>query len=53
MENGTIKKCDPRILAFSYTAPITVLIHLCDRDSDKEPEAMDKMEKFIRNFIEE
>ena len=53
MANGTIKKCDPRILAFSYTAPITVLIHLCDRDPDKEPEAMDRMEKFIRNFIEE
>jgi len=31
MENGAAKPCDPEILAFSYTAPITALVHLCDR----------------------
>ena len=52
MDNGTIKKCDPEILAFSYTAPITVLIHFCDRNPDRENEAMEKMRNFIRRFIE-
>lgn len=52
MDNETIKKCDPEILAFSYTAPITVLIHFCDRNPDRENEAMEKMRNFIRQFIE-
>ena len=52
MENGSIKKCDPDMLAFSYTSPITSLIHLCDRDPAREPEAMEKLDGFIRSFIE-
>ena len=53
MDNGTIKRCDPDILAFSYTSPITSLIHLCDRDPAKETEAMEKLDRFIRYFIEQ
>ena len=52
MDNGTIKRCDPEILAFSYTSPITALIHLCDRDPAKENEAMEKLDSFIRFFID-
>lgn len=52
MENGILKKDDPEMLAFAYTAPITSLIHLCDREPEKEPEVMEKLEEFIRHFIE-
>ena len=51
MAGGFLKKEDPEMLAFVYTAPITSLIHLCDREPHKIPEAMEQMIKFIRHFI--
>lgn len=51
MQDGVMKKDDPELLAFSYTAPITELIHLCDRQPEKEPEIMAQIERFIRHFI--
>jgi len=53
MEKGIIRPCDPEILAFSYTAPVTALIHLCDREPEKENEAMEKLQKFIGHFCDE
>ena len=52
MQNGAMKKGDPELLAFSYTAPITALIHLCDRDPKREPEAMEKLQRYIRSFVD-
>lgn len=52
MKNGSIKKADPQLLAFSYSAPITALVHLCDREPEKEPEAMEKLRRFVKQFIE-
>lgn len=51
MENGVLKKDDPEMLAFSFTAPITSLIHLCDREPEREPEIMEKIKAFIEHFI--
>lgn len=34
------------------TIYFTVLIHFCDRNPDRENEAMEKMRNFIRQFIE-
>lgn len=51
MENGVLKKDDPEMLAFAYTAPITALIHLCDREPEKEPEIVRQIESFIEHFI--
>ena len=51
MEDGILKRDDPEMLAFAYTAPITVLIHLCDREPEKEPEVIAKIEDFVRYFI--
>ena len=51
MENGILKKDDPDMLAFSYTAPITALIHYCDREPEKEPEILQQMEAFVKHFI--
>ena len=51
MEKGLLKKEDPAMLAFAYTAPITALIHLCDREPEKTAEAMAQVEAFSRHFI--
>ena len=51
MENGSIKKDDPAMLAFSYTAPISTLIHLCDREPEREPEIMQQIEAFVKHYI--
>ena len=51
MENGLIRRDDPAMLAFAYTAPISVLIHLCDREPWKTDEAMAQVEAFSRHFM--
>ena len=51
MDKGLLRKDDPAMLAFTYTAPISALIHLCDREPDKTQEAMKQVEAFSRHFI--
>lgn len=51
MDHGILKQDDPELLAFAYTAPITALIHLCDREPDREAEIIEKIEAFVQHFI--
>ena len=51
MDKGLLRKDDPAMLAFAYTAPISALIHLCDREPDKTQDAMKQVEAFSRHFI--
>ena len=51
MDKGLMRRDDPAMLAFSYTAPISALIHLCDREPEKTDEAMARAEAFSRHFI--
>ena len=51
MDKGLLKKDDPAMLAFAYTAPISALIHLCDREPEKTVDAIRKIEAFSRHFI--
>ena len=51
MDKGLLRKDDPKTLAFAYTAPISALIHLCDREPEKTEEAMARIEMFSRHFI--
>lgn len=51
MEKGLLKKSDPSMLAFSFTTPISALIHLCDREPGRHDEALARMEAFVRYFI--
>lgn len=51
MEKGLLKKNDPAMLAFGFTAPISALVHLCDREPDRQAEALEKINQFVRNFI--
>jgi hypothetical protein len=51
MDKGLLRKDDPTMLAFAYTAPISALIHLCDREPEKTEDAIRKIEAFSRHFI--
>ena len=51
MEKGLIRQDDPKMLAFAYTAPISALIHLCDREPEKTEGAIAQIEAFSRHFI--
>ena len=51
MEKGLLRREDPELLAFSYTAPISALIHLCDREPEQTDDALNRIEAFARLFI--
>ena len=51
MEKGLLRQDDPKMLAFSYTAPISALIRLSDREPEKTDDAIAKIEAFSRHFI--
>ena len=51
MGDGILKRDDPDMLAFAYTAPITALVHECDREPEKEPELLRQIEAFVKHFI--
>lgn len=51
MDQGLLKQDDPAMLAFAYTAPISALIHLCDREPEKTEEAIQQIEAFSRHFV--
>ena len=51
MDKGLLRRDDPAMLAFAYTAPISALIHLCDREPERTEEAIAQIEAFSRHFI--
>ena len=51
MDKGLLRKDNPKILALSYTTPISALIHLCDREPEMTEEAVRQAEAFSRHFI--
>ncbi|MCR5795314.1 MAG: TetR/AcrR family transcriptional regulator [Solobacterium sp.] len=51
MDKGLLKENDPAMLAFAYTAPVSSLIHLCDREPQKTEEALKQAEAFSRHFV--
>ena len=51
MEKRLLRRDDPEMVAFAYTAPISALIHLCDREPENTVEAMARAEAFSRHFI--
>lgn len=51
MDKGLLRRDDPAMLAFAYTAPISALIHLCDREPKKTEEAIKQIEAFSHHFI--
>ena len=51
MDRGLLRRDDAKMLAFAYTAPISALIHLCDREPERTAEALAQIEAFSRHFI--
>lgn len=51
MDRGVLRRDDPAMLAFAYTAPITALVHLCDREPEKTDAALAQAEAFSRHFV--
>lgn len=51
MAKGLMKRDDPAILALEYVSPITMLVHLCDREPAKTEESIERIRKFINHFI--
>ena len=52
MAQGLVQKEDPALLAFAYTAPISALIHHCDRHLEPQEVTMERIEQFARYFID-
>ena len=51
MDKGLLRRDDPAMVAFAYTAPISALIHLCDREPEKTDEALTRIEAFCQHFM--
>ena len=51
MDKGLLRREDPAMIAFAYTAPISALIHLCGREPEKTDESLARAEAFSRHFI--
>ena len=51
MQAGILTEEDTEMLAFLYTSPVTSLIHLCDREPEKESEILQQIEAFLRHFM--
>lgn len=51
MENGKVKADNSSLLALDYTAPITILIHLCDREPENEEKITKRIQEHIEHFL--
>ena len=50
MDDGISKQDDPRMLAMEFAAPVTLLIQMCDREPEREQEAMELIREFLKYF---
>jgi len=50
MEQGILKKADANQLAFEFAAPVTVLVHMCDRQLEREAEVLERIDAHLEHF---
>ena len=50
MEKGVLKQDDPKYLALEFVAPVTLLIHIYDRQPERETEVLGKITKHFEHF---
>lgn len=53
MDNGIMRKNDPAAVSMSFASPVSLLIQMCDREPEREQEAMERIKEFFRFFAEE
>lgn len=51
MEKGLLKNEDPHMMALGFSAPITSLIHMCDREPEKKDEIIEEIENLTEYYI--
>jgi len=52
MDEGKVKRYDPHLLALEFTAPVTMMVHLIDREPEREAEAMERIRLHLAHFVE-
>ena len=50
IENGILKKDDPDLLALEFVSPVSLLIHMCDRQPEREEEVLDGIRNHFEHF---
>ena len=50
MEKGILKKDDPEYLALEFVSPVSLLIHMYDRQPEREAEVLEKIRKHFEHF---
>ena len=50
MEKGVLKQDDPESLALEFVAPVSLLIHMYDRQPEREEEVMNRIRKHFEHF---
>ena len=50
MEKGVLKQDDPKYLALEFVAPVTLLIHIYDRQPERETEVLERIRKHFEHF---
>lgn len=53
MDNGIMRKADPALASMSFAAPVSLLIQMCDREPEREQEAVKRIEEYLHYFAEE
>lgn len=53
MEKGILKKDDPELVALEFVSPVSLLIHMYDRQPEREEEVQDKIRKHFKHFAKE
>ena len=52
IREGSLKKGERKFMAAQLALPITVWINLCDREPEREEEAMELIRKHVKQFFE-
>ena len=50
MEKGILKKDEPEYLALEFVAPVSLLIHMYDRQPERETEVLETIRKHFEHF---
>ena len=50
MEKGILKQENPEILALEFVSPVSLLIHMYDRQTEREEEVLDTIRKHFEHF---
>ena len=51
MKKGILKQDAPECLALEFVAPVTLLIHIYDRQPEREAEILEKIRKHFEHFV--